>query len=159
MEFYIKIFVIVSVASVGWIITHFFTSRRDLKNARRQRRIEALSNSYDLLIRLGLDKGIPARENHEGELETYAREVEQAIVMIHLYGNEEQVKLTNELVQKLSDEKIYSADGLVNALRVDIRRDLGMKRVNVAPIYTRQTVIDRRNNPNKSMQSANNAAD
>lgn len=159
MEFYIKIFSAVVLASLGWIISHYFTSKRDEKNAQRQRRIDALSKAYDVLIRLGLDNGIPARRNHELKIEEYSREFEHTVVMIHLYGNRKEIELVNKVTRKLADEAFYSATDLVNELRRDIRNELGMDVYeDITPHYAKNEVKDKWLN-NSIQPTANAAAD
>jgi len=142
MEFYIKITVVVVIASLGWVVSHYFTSRRDLKSALRQRRIDALTNAYDVLIRVGLDKGIPARRDHAGNIQEYVRDFERSIVMIHLYGNRRQVELVNALSVKLADDRFYDGTDLINELRNGIRDELNIERISVLPHYSKVVVKD-----------------
>ena len=46
VEFIIKLLVTVIVAVVGWIIAHYFTSRRDLSNKRREIQTSYLIDAY-----------------------------------------------------------------------------------------------------------------
>ena len=157
LEFFIKTLVTVVLGSLGWIISHHFTSKRDAKNAKRQRRIEALSKAYDVLIRLGLDKGVPARRNHEEKVIEYTREFEYSVVMIHLYGNRKEIELANEMSRKLADEYFYSATDLVNELRRDIREEIGMEvHEDIVPRYVKNEVRDEA--LNKSIQPTANAS-
>ncbi len=43
---YLKIFVTVLLAMFGWVIAHFFTTRRDLASKRRELSTQYLINAY-----------------------------------------------------------------------------------------------------------------
>lgn len=58
---YIKILFTVIIAVGGWIVAHYYTSRRDTNNYRRATRIEALSFCYKAFIRSSLDGAIDNR--------------------------------------------------------------------------------------------------
>lgn len=143
-DFYIGLFVTNAVVIGGWI----FSILQSKANLRRQRRVASLADAYDVLIRTGIDKGIPARTLANGELNDYSRDLERAVATVHLYGSKTEVKLVNELVIKLTNEKLYSADELVNTLREDIRAEMAMPKLVEKPTYLKQTVTD--NRPNKA---------
>jgi hypothetical protein len=46
---YSKIFVTIVLAVLGWIIAHYFTTKRDISNKRREIRLEFLIENYQLL--------------------------------------------------------------------------------------------------------------
>ncbi|WP_147418204.1 hypothetical protein [Salinisphaera sp. Q1T1-3] len=139
-HFYIGLAITNLVVLAGWV----FAIKQNEAALRRERRVDAFTKAYDILVSVGMDNGIPARRQSDGTLDDYSRDFEWAIATVHLYGTGKEVKLANELVIKLTDEKFYDADALVNALRGDVRSEMGMVGLEEKPHYLKQTVTDGR---------------
>lgn len=125
-QFYLQMGVTAIVAFCGWIIAHWFTSRRDRKNAERNVRTNELSKAYFALVRSGI-AGSFTKKDYDGKLLPIAQDVEAAVASIHLYGSPEQSQLANDYVMRLELEQHGDATSLVNSLRNDLRADLGLK--------------------------------
>ncbi len=130
---YIKILFAVFIAVVGWIAAHHFTAKRDLNNSRRLARIEALSSCYKIFVRSGID-GVLIKKNGS-EVVDRAGDIEDAILMIHLYGSQEQSELANQYVNDMSTNQNADSTKLVDSLRKDIRGMLGEQDFLSKPSY------------------------
>ncbi len=51
LEFIIKVISTVVIAAMGWIIVHYFTSRRDMANKRREIKTQYLIEAYQKMPR------------------------------------------------------------------------------------------------------------
>jgi len=71
------------VAVIGWIIAHYFTSKRDFANKKREIRINYLAEAYRKLERGAMPL---SKKYNPGDFES-------AIADIQLFGNPEQVKI------------------------------------------------------------------
>lgn len=136
LDFYIGLAITNIVVLGGWA----FSVVQNKVALRRERRVSQLAAAYDTFVRVGIDGGRPVRINANGELDDYTREFERAVATVHLYGTETETELTNIFVRKLTDKNHYSADDLVNALRSDIRKEMGMAALKQTPTYLKQTV-------------------
>lgn len=136
----------VVLAILGWVIGHRFTSARDVKNSQRSIRVASLAEAYRALVRSGID-GVMLKRDADGAVINGARPVEDAIALIHLYGSQEQSTLASKYATQVSAEGGGDATELVNALRKDIRENLGGDDVEGQPRYLRVTYQDTR--PNK----------
>lgn len=136
MHFYLQLFVTVCVAAAGWIAAHWFTSRRDRKNAERSVRLNALSEAYYAFVRSGI-AGSFTKKDYDGNLLPVAQDVERAVATVHLYGTPGQSELANEYVAKLQDQQHGNATALVDSLREYIRSSLGLAKLPKTPHYTR----------------------
>lgn len=133
MEF-IKILFTVIVAALGWLITHYYTSKRDTEKSRRSARIKALSTAYKALVRAGIERRI-VYKSEDGIIHNTAAPVEDAISLIHLYGNEEQSKLASKCAKQFEDTNSGNFTDLINSLRKDIREMLGEEDLVEPPLY------------------------
>ena len=132
---YIKILFAVFIAALGWIAAHYFTAKRDLHNSRRLARIEALSNCYKIFIRSGIDGSLIKQRG--SEVIDKAGDIEDAILLIHLYGSQEQSELANQYVNDMSNNQNADSTKLVDSLRKDIRKMLGEQDLISKPSYLR----------------------
>lgn len=137
-HFYVGLAVTNLVVLAGWV----FAIKQNEAALRRERRVDAFTKAYDILIRVGMDNGIPAKRQSDGTLDDYSRDFEWAIAIVHLYGTRKEVEIANKLVIKLTDERFYSGDALVNALRDDVRNEMGMVALEAKPHYLKQTITD-----------------
>jgi len=140
MEF-IKIIFTVAVAAFGWWITHYYTSKRDTEKSRRSARIKALSTAYKALVRAGIDKRL-VYKSKDGIIHNEAMPVEDAISIIHLYGNEEQSRLASECAKQFEETNKGSFNDLINSLRKDIREMLGEEDLVEQPLYLKISLND-----------------
>ncbi|WP_155757764.1 hypothetical protein [Acinetobacter vivianii] len=129
----IKILFAIFIAALGWIVAHYFTAKRDLNNSRRLARIEALSSCYKIFVRSGINGSLIHKRG--GEVIDIGENIEDAILMIHLYGSQEQSELANQYVNDLSTNQNADSTKLVNSLRKDIRGMLGEQDLTSTPSF------------------------
>ncbi|MES2428755.1 MAG: hypothetical protein V4560_17360 [Bacteroidota bacterium] len=116
LEFW-KILVTIAIAALGWIIVHYFNTKRDRTLKRRELVTSHLINSYKVLT---ID--ITQRDaNLERDLK-----LESVIAELQLFGSEEQIRLTKKLVDDIRNNKEFLMDELINSLRNDLRNELGL---------------------------------
>ena len=139
--FHIQMMSTVLVAALGWVVAHRFTSRRDRQNAERQTRVDALSAAYSALVRAGIRGQMVERDSSGGLLPT-ARDVEDAVAAIHLYGSPQLSRLANAYAREIGSSQSGDATVLVNDLRQSIRDALGLPRLADTPVYVRIDVRD-----------------
>lgn len=127
-------------------IAHKFAQDRDVKNAQRQRRVNALVDAYTVFVRAGID-GVMLRRNSDGVIENGAKPIEDAIGMIHLFGTNELSALASEYAKQVSSTNHGDSTNLVNALRKEIRANIGGEDLIEVPSYLRVSYKDEM--PNK----------
>lgn len=137
MEYW-KILVTVVTAAAGWVFAHYFTSRRDTENSCRATRVAALTNCYKALVRSALD-GTMLKKGQDGRVVNNAAPVEDAIALIHLYGDQEQSDLASAYARDVANTGTGDATILANSLRKDIRHMLGSEDLNAVPAYLKVT--------------------
>jgi hypothetical protein len=89
IHFYIGLAVTNLVVLAGWV----FAIKQNEASLRRERRVDAFAQAYDILIRVGVDGGIPARRQINGVVDDYSCDLEWAIATVHLYGTDDEVEL------------------------------------------------------------------
>jgi hypothetical protein len=117
---YFKILATVSLAVIGWLIAHYFTSKRDLINKKREITIEHLISAYRILT-----NEIAHREPNE----TRSHALETILSDIQMFGSLEQISLAKELANEVAEGKVFELDPLINSLRTDLRNQLDLKPV------------------------------
>jgi len=122
------------VALVGVFFTHKFTSRRDVINAQRALKIEALSSAYKALVRSGLEKDLISRDD-KGNVTNKAIPVEDAIAIIHLHGSELQSRLASQYAVDFANNRGADCTELVNSIRNEIRASLGYEKLEALTYY------------------------
>lgn len=107
---------------IGWGIAHWFTSRRDHRNKKREIRLEYLINAY---------RNIGAAAARKQNSEEF-KNLEAGFHDVQLFGNAEQLQLLNEIF--ISHSKTGGADlePLLNSLRAELRSILGLKSASAA---------------------------
>jgi hypothetical protein len=148
-----KIIVGAVVAVIGWLIAHHFSSKRDVRNSQRAIRMAALAEAYKAIVRAGID-GVMLQRDKGGEIINGAKAVEDAISLIHLYGTQEQSDLASKYVQQVAKFGKGEGTELVNALRRDIRENLGGCDIEGTPSYLRVNFKDRQPNKNSQQDGA-----
>lgn len=118
------------VAVVGWMAAHYFSSRRDVKNKRREIRSDYLIRAYRHL-EAGACRG-PI------EASDYGNDFESAIADVQLFGTETQVRMAKELATAIAEHrKDASAGPLLLSLRDALRKELDLGVINEPPIHFR----------------------
>ncbi len=115
---YLKISVTITLAVIGWLIAHYFTSKRDVTNKRREISIEHLVKAYRVLI-----NDISHREPNENRILA----LENILSDIQLFGSSEQVELAKKLADDVDAGGDFELDPLINSLRIDLRKQLELK--------------------------------
>jgi hypothetical protein len=117
---YIKIVATVFVAALGWIVAHYFTSQKSRNDKKRDLSIEYLSNAYRFLTTEIVQRDISD--------ESWAK-LEKVITDVQLFGSPEQVELIKNLVECIVQGGEFELDELINSLRKDLRKELGLEAV------------------------------
>lgn len=124
LEFIIKVVSTVVVAAIGWVVAHYFTSRRDLANKRREIKTEYLIEAYRKI-----DCAIePTQYTRE-----WCESVQSAFSEIQLFGTKQQIVLAHEFAEMLLSEKKINQNvlkQLLQDLRTSLRNELGLENTN-----------------------------
>jgi len=119
------------VAIGGWIVAHYFTSRRDLKNKRREIRSDYLVQAYRRLEAGACRGPIDATSD-------YGKDFESAVADVQLFGTEDQIRMAKDLATSIAEHrKDASAGTLLLSLRDALRQELDLGTVNEEPIHFR----------------------
>ena len=110
---YLKIIISIVVAVLGWIIAHYFTSKREIKNKRREIRVEFLIRAY-----LKLENAI------QREFNEISADLESVSADIQLFGTEEQILLVKTILDDLANKGDADLVYLLKSLRYDLRAEL-----------------------------------
>lgn len=117
---YIKIVATILLAVVGWVVAHYFTSKRDIINKRREISIEHLVNAYRVLT-----NDVSHRKlNEERKIA-----LENLLSDIQLFGSVEQVMMAKTLADEVASGGAFELDPLINSLRNDLRVQLKLEQV------------------------------
>jgi hypothetical protein len=115
-----KIFVTVIIAVLGWIVAHYFNSKRDRTLKRRELVTNHLINAYKILT-IDITERAP---NLERDLK-----LESVIAELQLFGSIKQIELTKKLAMDIKNGDYFLMDKLINNLRDDLRTELGLSLV------------------------------
>ncbi len=107
--------VTVIIAVIGWIVAHYFSSKRDKKLKRREVITAHLINAYRILANDITHR--PKTPESELKLETIIAELQ-------LFGSEKQIQLTKKLADDITKGGTFYVDDLLNDLRSDLRKEL-----------------------------------
>ncbi|RZV15901.1 hypothetical protein D3M61_01020 [Aliarcobacter butzleri] len=122
MDFeYLKIMLSVIIAVIGWIIAHYFTSKRDVSNKKREIRLNYLIEVY-----LILTNDLTERGNIDSKK---AERIEKIISQVQLLGSKKQVELVKTLADSIGKGEIIEYDTLINSLRDDLRKELELEKI------------------------------
>ena len=118
---YLKIVITIALAVVGWLIGHYFTTRRDIENKRRDLVIRHLIEAYRILT-----NEISQRD------QTGERDLKLEILLsdIQLFGTPEQVELAKQLADDIVAGGLFELDDLTNSLRDELRKQLKLASIN-----------------------------
>ncbi|MCG3678015.1 hypothetical protein L5F07_01970 [Aliarcobacter butzleri] len=122
MDFeYLKIVLSVIIAVIGWIVAHYFTSKRDVSNKKREIRLNYLIEVY-----LILTNDLTERGNIDSKK---AEIIEKIISQVQLLGSKKQVELVKTLADSIGKGEIIEYDTLINSLRDDLRKELELEKI------------------------------
>lgn len=117
---YLKILITIILALIGWIVGYYFTTRKDINQKRRDISIDHLINAYRILTNdISHRKG--TKENNI--------KLENILSDIQLFGSVEQVELARNLAETVASGGEFKLDPLINSLRNDLRRMIGLKEI------------------------------
>lgn len=117
---YIKIFVTIILAVLGWIIGHYFNSKRTRDQKRRDISVEHLINAYRILAN---------DISHRKETFERSEKLENILTDIQLFGSSCQVELAKKLAEDISSGGEFQLDPLINSLRNDLRSELRLSKI------------------------------
>jgi hypothetical protein len=127
MNNYIQIIVTIGIAALGWIIVHYFTSRRDRKNKIREIRIQYLIEAFRKI-------GLAAQRE---KADTFFSELESAFHDVQLFGSEKQINILMEFMDEYKEKKTANIDLLLNELRNALRKELSLSPIKKGIKYFR----------------------
>jgi hypothetical protein len=116
------------VAVVGWFAAHRFSVHRDRHNKRREMIVAYLLEAYRRL------ESAANREVMTGEQKTA---FESAVADIQLLGSHAEISTTTKYLQAHAINGGALIDEVLNLLRKDLRRELGLEPVDTKPIIFR----------------------
>ncbi|MCF6349035.1 MAG: hypothetical protein L3J20_12165 [Flavobacteriaceae bacterium] len=101
---FIKIFVTVLTALIGWLIGHYFTERRNRINKRREISLDHLISAYRILT-----QDITHREwNADNRLK-----FENVVSEIQLFGTKEQAQISIDIIKEFAKNRTVDLDILI----------------------------------------------
>jgi len=118
---YIKIITTIILAVIGWIIGHLLTNRINQKQKRRELSTEHLVNAYRILTN---------EISHRVETKERSLKLENILSDIQLFGSSIQVEMARELANEVAQGDSFELDLLINSLRDDLRKQLGLDKIN-----------------------------
>ncbi len=131
------------VVVVGWFAAHRFSASRDRANKRRELRTERLIEIWRQLER--------SRVRTEG---SNLAELESAVAEVQLFGTSGQVALVRRFATEMAHRDTASPDDLLEALRNDIREELGLEALS-GPILWLRFGGNKEGDPAKQRKPAN----
>lgn len=117
---YIKIFITIILAVLGWIIGHYFNSKRTRDQKRRDISVEHLINAYRILTN---------DISHRIETPERSEKLENILSDIQLFGSSYQVMLARNLAKEIASGGEFQLDQLINSLRDDLRKELHLSKI------------------------------
>ena len=111
----VKISVTILLAVVGWLIGHYFTTKRDVENKRRDLVITHLIEAYRIITN---------EVSHRPVSDERDLKLEKLLSDIQLFGSQEQIALVKSLADEVALGGIFELDPLIVSLRNDLRLQL-----------------------------------
>lgn len=112
-----------AVVMIGWWSVHRLNARRDRQNKIRELRTRYLVDACRTLTRVGLEK----------DCVPLAKDLEDAISDIYLFGTPSQVRLAKAYVLEMSQNNSGALTDLIMDLRNDLRRELDLPQLAAPP--------------------------
>jgi hypothetical protein len=119
LDLLIPLLITTFVATLGWIVAHRLTAKRDLANKRRELKVKYLIDAY---------RQLEGAANREDRLSTTA-DLESAIADIQLFGTPKQVEMALNIAQEIVDKQDALIDDLLFDLRETLRSELQLEPV------------------------------
>ena len=113
----IKTTISVIIAAIGWMIVHYFNSKRDRTLKRREIITKHLIDAYKFLA----DEIVHRESTFERD-----KKLELVIAELQLFGSHRQIELAKELTDAITKGGTFYVDELLNELRNDLRHELGL---------------------------------
>ena len=123
----IKVAVTITLAFLGWLIAHHFSSKRDMVNKRRDLRISYLLEAYRKLESAAQAKDIKSKWPA----------IESAVADIQLLGTPLQVELARQFANGISENGFATLDDLLFDLRESLRSELSLEKIDLSIIHLR----------------------
>lgn len=117
---YLKILVTIVLAVLGWIIGHYFNSKRTRDQKRREISVEHLINAYRILTN---------EISHRKQTPERSEKLENILSDIQLFGSSYQVQLAKNLADEVATGGEFQLDPLINSLRNDLRDGLRLSKI------------------------------
>ena len=118
------------VAIAGWLAGHTLNARRDLRNKKREIRVQYLLEAYRRL-----EAGTCRGSIHGTD---FAAPFESAIADIQLLGTIEQARMAKELATAIAQRRDDASAGtLLMSLRDALREELNLDLINEKPVHFR----------------------
>lgn len=114
----VKIAISVAIAVGGWIIGHYFNSRRDAEVNRKKMVTEYLVNAYRKMNVFASVLASGAKGN-----QSLADDINSAVGDVQLFGNMKQIQLVKEIAEYIQKNKCVDTDKLSELLH-DLRNAL-----------------------------------
>lgn len=108
------------LAVSGWLIGHYFTTKRDVSNKRRELVLKHLIEAYKVIT-----NDISQRPQTQ---ETNLK-LENILTNIQLFGSSEQIDLAKELSDEVAHGGVFELNPLINSLRDDLRKQLNLPKI------------------------------
>lgn len=131
----ITIVVTTLVAVTSWFVGNHLSAERERGNKRRELATSYLIGAYRLFA------GATARP-----LGPLARDLEQAVEDVQLFGSPQQVRLTQQIIDEINQAgsgggRLESWSPLITDFRDELRHELGLGQSSVPVFHWRITVI------------------
>mgnify|MGYP005989420047 CR=1 FL=1 len=117
---YLKIFIAILLAVLGWLVAHYFTSQRDKKNKSREISVQHLINAYLILTN---------EIAHRPDSDLKNDKIEIIVTEIQLFGSKHQIKIVKKLAHSIGQRKTVDLDPLINSLRDDLRKQINLESI------------------------------
>ena len=138
----LKIIITVAIAVCGWVLGHWLNSRRDRKLKRRDLKVRYLVEVYRNLDKfIAVLIGAPFNKQ-------VAENMNLAISDIQLFGTPNQIELAVKITNVLAVENSVPTpelNELVQALRTDLRKELGLEESNTKVAYLNMNYENQKN--------------
>ncbi|MBI2516860.1 MAG: hypothetical protein HYV95_08080 [Opitutae bacterium] len=118
------------ITALGWLAVHRLTLQREKKNKARELRVQYLAKACRTFARTVLD----------GEVTPMAKEVEEAVADVYLFGTQEQISLVRKFTEEFAARQTADLDELMKSLRNDLRSELELPPLLEKPTWLKFTL-------------------
>lgn len=135
---FIPVVIAGALTVLGWSAVNRLTERREKRNKARELRVQYLAKACRVFARTGLERSaVPM-----------AKELEDAVADVYLFGTDEQVVLVRKFAQEFAAKQSANLDELLKSLRDELRDELELRRLTENPTLLKITI---KNGPNKPL--------